>query len=98
MSMWRSYLLKQNFWAKKGNEKSNFGDKVFIRHDLNGPIYAIIQPEAKGCKIIADGDEYFFNNFDKADLFLNRFNQMHDDFAKIIRRKSISQKLRMLEF
>jgi len=98
MSMYRSYLLKNNFWAKKGNEKSLSAEKVFIKHDLEvGGIYAIIQNEKKGVKIIADGREYFFNNFDKLDSFLNRLQQRKDDFMKILRRKNISKKLRMLE-
>ena len=33
MSMYRSYLLKNNFWAKKGNEKLPGNEKVFIKHD-----------------------------------------------------------------
>ena len=33
MSMYRSYLLKNNFWAKKGNEKFPAAEKVFIKHD-----------------------------------------------------------------
>ena len=98
MSMYRSYLLKNNFWAKKGNEKLLGTEKVFIKHDSEvGGIYAVIENERKGVKIMADGREYFFNNFDKLDSFLTRLQQRKDDFMKILRRKDISQKLRMLE-
>jgi len=98
MSMYRSYLLKNNFWAKKGNEKNPEADKVFIKHDSEvGGIYAIIHNDKRGVKIIAEGNEYFFNNFDKLDTFLNRLQQRRDDFMKILRRKNISQRLRMLD-
>ncbi|MHA1292366.1 MAG: hypothetical protein ACTSQJ_06825 [Promethearchaeota archaeon] len=99
MSMYRSYLLKQDFYAKKGNEKNPNSEKIFIKHDENiGGIYAFIRTgEKKGVKIITKGEEYFFNNFDKLDQFFNRLNKRQDDFMKIIRRKDISKKLRMLE-
>jgi len=98
MSMYRSYLLKNNFWAKKGNEKVPNAEKVFIKHDSGvGGIYAIIQQDRKGIKIIAEGRDYFFNNFDKLDSFLTRLQQKKDDFMKILRRKNISQKLRLLD-
>ncbi|MFX1503916.1 MAG: hypothetical protein ACFFDH_23340 [Promethearchaeota archaeon] len=98
MSMYRSYLLKNNFWAKKGNEKLPGTEKVFIKHDSGvGGIYAVIENDRKGVKIIAEGREYFFNNFDKLDSFLTRLQQRKDDFMKILRRKNISQRLRMLE-
>ena len=96
--MYRSYLLKQNFWAKKGNEKDLNSEKVYIKHNLSGGVYAIIQNgERKGVKIIYDGLEYFFNNFDKLDNFLHRIEQQQDDFMKILRRKNISRRLRTLE-
>ena len=97
MSMYRSYLLKNSFWAKKGNEKSLNGEKVFIKHDLNGAVYAILQPEQKGVKIIADGQDYFFNNFDRLDMFLNQQRIQQQNFVKIVRRQNISKQLRMLD-
>ena len=98
MSMYRSYLLKNNFWAKKGNEKYPEAEKVFIKHDSGiGGIYAVLQKDRKGVKIIAEGKEYFFNNFDKLDSFLTRLQQRKDDFMKILIRKDISRKLRMLD-
>lgn len=101
MSMYRSYLLKNQFWAKKGNEKNPYSEeKVFIKHtDDNGGIYAIIQDKGikRGVKIIVNGEEHWFNNFDMLDNFLNQLNKKQDDFAKILKRKNISQKLRMLE-
>lgn len=102
MSMYRSYLLKNDFWAKKGNEREgNSGEKVFIKHDESvGGIWAIIEnhTDRKGVKIVVGGQEYFFNNFDKLDAFLNRLQQSQDNFIKILRRKDISKKLRLLEF
>jgi len=96
--MYRSYLLKNNFWAKKGNEKFPETEKVFIKHDTEvGGIYAIINNNKKGVKIMAEGHEFFFNNFDKLDSFLTRLQQRKDNFMKILRRKNISQKLRMLD-
>ena len=97
--MYRSYFLKNGFYAKKGNEKDPNAEKVFMKHDeLAGGIYAIIQnTERKGVKIIANGEDYFFNNFDKLDTFLNQLNRSQDNFMKILRRKDLSQRLRMLE-
>ncbi|MHA2039291.1 MAG: hypothetical protein ACW98X_22930 [Promethearchaeota archaeon] len=98
MSMYRSYLLKNNFWAKKGNEKNPGAEKVFIKHDTEvGGIYAIILNDKKGIKMMVEGKEYFFNNFDKLDSFLTRLQQRKDNFMKILRRKNISQRLRLLE-
>ena len=101
MSMYRSYLLKNQFWAKKGNEKGfNLnGEKVFIKHDSEiGGIYAIINNvDKKGVKIIVNGEEHWFNNFDKLDTFLSRLKQEEDDFMKILKRKNMSKRLRTLE-
>jgi hypothetical protein len=100
MSMYRSYLLKNQFWAKKGNEKiGNLnGEKTFIKHDSEiGGIYAILNTDKKGVKIIVEGEEFWFNNFDKLDTFLSRLKQREDDFMKILRRKNISKRLRTLE-
>ena len=100
MSMYRSYLLKNQFWAKKGNEKERNleSEKVFIKHDSEvGGIYAIINTERKGVKIIVNGEDHWFNNFDKLDSFLGRLKQSEDDFMKILRRKNLSKKLRTLD-
>jgi len=98
MSMYRSYFLKNGFYAKKGNEKVVHADKVYIKHTSEiGGIYAIVQSDRKGVKLVADGSEFFFNNFDKLDIFLNRLQQRKDEFMRILKRKDISQKLRMLE-
>lgn len=98
MSMFRSYFLKNGFYAKKGNEKASNTEKVYIKHTSEiGGIYAVVQSDRKGVKIIAEGSEFFFNNFDKIDSFLNRLQQTKNDFMRILRRKDISQKLRMLD-
>ena len=101
MSMYRSYLLKNGFWARKGNEKEeNYNrEKAFIKHDeYMGGIYAIIQEgEKRGVKILVDCDEYFFNNFDNLDNFLNSLTHKQDDFIKILKRKNLSKQLRRLE-
>jgi hypothetical protein len=97
--MYRSFLLKQSFWAKKGNEKDGKeSEKVFIKHDSEiGGIYAIISTERKGVKIIANGEEHWFNNFDKLESFLGRLKQSENDFMKILRRKNLSKRLRTLD-
>jgi hypothetical protein len=100
MSMYRSFLLKNNFWAKKGNEKDGKleSEKVFIKHDSEvGGIYAIINTERKGVKIIVNGDEHWFNNFDNLDSFLGRLKRSEVDFMKILRRKNLSKRLRTLD-
>ena len=96
--MYRSFFLKNGFYAKKGNEKPENAEKVYIKHTSEiGGIYAIIESDRKGVKIMADGQDFFFNNFDKLDNFLNRLQQRKDDFMRILRRKDISKKLRLLE-
>ncbi len=99
MSMYRSYLLKNQFWAKKGNEKSeNEKEKIFIKHDSEiGGIYAIINAEHKGVKIVVNGEDHWFNNFDKLDNFLSSLRQNENAFMKILRRKNMSGQLRRLE-
>jgi hypothetical protein len=62
-----------------------------------GGIYAVILNDRKGIKMMVEGKEYFFNNFDKLESFLTRLQQRKDDFMKILRRKNLSQKLRMLD-
>jgi len=97
--MFRSYLLKNDFYAKKGNEKNPNGEKVFLRHDLSGPIYAIVPSKSevrRGVKIIANGQEFWFDNFDKLDFFLTKFQQNEDSFQKMLKRKTISKQLRTL--
>ena len=97
MSMFRSYLLKNEFWAKKGNEKGN-SEKVFIKHENGVGIYATIlqNGDKRGVKIAVDGMEHFFNNFDKLDQFLTSLRHKQDDFMKILRRRTISRKLRQI--
>ena len=92
--MYRSYLLKNAFWAKK-----NSNEQIYMKHDNFGGIYAtILQDEdKKGVLIMVDGEKYFFNNFDKLDFFLNKISQRQDNFVKILKRKDTSQKLRKLE-
>ncbi|TXT59969.1 MAG: hypothetical protein BAJALOKI2v1_150059 [Promethearchaeota archaeon] len=93
MSMYRSYLLKKNFWTKKNSQ-----ERVFIKHDSEvGGIYAIIDENNRGVRILINGEEHFFNNFDKLDLFLNKIHQRKDNFMKILKRKNISSKLRKLD-
>ena len=94
-NMYRSYFLKNDFYAKKGTTN---GAGVFIRHDERGGIYALIQSgERKGVKLIVDRQEYFFDNFDKLDTFLNQLQHRQEDFMKILKRKDLSRRLRMLE-
>jgi len=96
--MYRSYLLKNEFWAKKGNEKYPGAEKIFIKHENGVGIYATILQDGdkKGVKVSVDGVETFFNNFDKLDAFLMSLRHKQDDFMKILRRRTISHKLRTL--
>jgi len=98
MSMYRSYLLKRGFWAKKGN-KFNDEKKIFIKHDsVMGGIYAIVEKQNPGVKILTNGEEYFFDNFDRLDVFLNQLQQKQSNFIKILKRRDHSKKLRTLDF
>jgi len=56
MSMYRSYLLKNDFWAKK-----NSNEQIYMKHDQYGGIYAtILQGEdKKGVQIMVDGEKFF---------------------------------------
>lgn len=92
MSMFRSYLLKQNFWAKKGKERT-----VYMKHDINiGGIYAYLVNH--GVKLIVKGKDYFFDNFDNLDVFLNRLttNSNNDDFSRVLKRRNMQKALRTL--
>jgi len=87
---------KMSMYREK--ERNLESEKVFIKHDSEvGGIYAIINTERKGVKIIVNGEEHWFNNFDKLDSFLGRLKQSEDDFIKILRRKNLSKKLRTLD-
>lgn len=91
--MYRSYLLKNQFWAKK---KTNH--LTFIRHDPhNGGIYATIKVNPKGVDITVNGEITFFNNFDKLDEFFAKLEHSQNEFQKILNRKLMSRKLRTLE-
>ncbi len=100
-NMYRSYFLKNGFYAKKGNEKSATSEKVFMKHDENvGGIYAIVENGArKGVRLVVNGRPQFFDNFDKIDEFLSRLSQQNqqNDFVRIMRRRDVSKQLRMLE-
>ena len=92
-SMFRNYLLQNNFWAKKGADCN-----VYIRHDsANGGIYAIIKTDPRGIEITVNSETLFFNNFDELDGFLANINHTHNEFQRILTRKSMSRKLRTLE-
>lgn len=93
--MYRNYLLKKGFWPKK---KTN--SQIFLKHDLNiGGIYAVIQKEGfiKGIKIIIREREYFFDNFDNLDAFLDQLQASQTEFMHILKRKLIGNKLRKIE-
>lgn len=94
--MYKSYLLKRNFWSKKGCDDSK---KVYMKHDPEiGGIYAIIHHSPpRGVEIMVNGENLFFNNFDKLDAYLHRLEHREDNFLKIMKRKDISQKLRTLK-
>ena len=95
MCMYRSYLLKNGFWAKK-----NADNRIYMRHDKNiGGIYAIIEKEGfeKRVRIIVSSKEYFFDNFDELDFFLAQLHTSQTEFKKILKRKLISKRLRQLQ-
>jgi len=90
--MFRSYLLKNDFWAKKGRDRT-----VYMKHDINvGGIYAYI--ENRGVKLIVQGRDYFFDNFDNLEFFLNRLNNnsQNDDFTRVLKRRNMENALRTL--
>lgn len=92
-SMFRNYLLQNNFWAKKGADCN-----VYIRHDsANGGIYAIIKTDPRGVEITVNSETLFFNNFDELDGFLANINHSRNEFQRILTRKLMSRKLRTLE-
>ena len=93
VSMFRNYLLQNNFWAKKGADCN-----VYMRHDsANGGIYASIKTDPRGVEITVNGEKQFFNNFDELDGFLANIDHSRNEFQRILTRKSISRKLRTLE-
>ena len=90
--MYRSYLLKNDFWAKKGK-----GRTVYMKLDISiGGIYAYL--ENRGVKLVVKGKSYFFDNFDNLDSFLNRLaaTSTQDSFSRIIRRRNTENVLRTL--
>ncbi|MCP6718694.1 MAG: hypothetical protein KJI71_00495 [Patescibacteria group bacterium] len=91
--MYRNYLLKKQFWAKK---KADY--LTFIRHDPhNGGIYAKIKFDPKGVDITVNGETNFFNNFNKLDEFFAKLEHSQNEFQRILNRKLMSRKLRQLE-
>ncbi|MHA1726731.1 MAG: hypothetical protein ACTSXH_18150 [Promethearchaeota archaeon] len=100
MSMYRNYLLKKEFWGKKGNNNDTTTQKIYLKHSSKvGGIYAIIQdfPYKKGVVVIANGERRFFNNFDDLDAYLHKLEHVEEDFLKILKRKDISRRLRTLK-
>lgn len=92
MSMYRNFLLKNDFWAKKGNGKT-----VYMKHDISiGGIYAYL--ENRGVKLVVRGKSYFFDNFDNLDSFMNSLAaaSTQDSFSRIIRRRNTEKSLRTL--
>ena len=71
--------------------------RIPYRRVMKQAIGRVNRAGAKGVKIIVEGHEHFFNNFDKLDAFLNGLEQKQNDFMRIVRRKNISQRLRMLD-
>jgi len=97
MSIYKSYLLKNEFWAKKGNLQHPDQEQVFIKHDVNvGGIYAKIICNPKGVVISFNGDTQFFNNFDKIDEYLAKISQ-NNEFNRILNRRMRSSQLRTLK-
>ena len=101
MSMFRKYLLKQEFWPAP---RASDSDKptCYVKHDVNvGGIYAYLQH--RGVKLVVDSQTKFFNNFDELDRFFDKVrmrqrtvNNDPEHFISIINRRRMSQQLRQL--
>ncbi|MFX1570404.1 MAG: hypothetical protein ACFFCV_18740 [Promethearchaeota archaeon] len=95
MCMYQNYLLENGFWSKK-----NTNSQIFLKHDEDlGGIYAIIKKEGfnKGIEIIFGEEKHFFTNFSSLDSYFDKLQASRREFKLILRRKSISNKLRKLE-
>lgn len=97
MSMYRSYLLKREFWAQPRND----GEKptCYVKHDVRtGGIYAYLRN--RGVKIRVNDEERYFNNFDELDRYLDRLNvstrEDTSEFMQILNRRSTSKTLRKI--
>ena len=97
MSMYRKYLLKRHFWAqprKQGGEPH-----CYVKHDVKtGGVYAYIQH--RGVRIVTDGDQRTFNNFNDLDEYLDKLSVSTrgetSQFLQILNRRSTTKMLRKL--
>ncbi|UYP44563.1 hypothetical protein NEF87_000848 [Candidatus Lokiarchaeum ossiferum] len=97
MSMYRKYLLKNNFWPQSSNNGSE--PNCYVKHEIHtGGIYAYIQH--RGVKIIANNETQFFNNFKMLDEYLDelsvKMRNETSDLMKIINRRTTSNMLRQI--
>lgn len=95
-SMYRKYLLKRHFWAqpRKGGEP-----QCYVKHDVRtGGVYAYLQH--RGVRIVTEGDQRSFNNFDELDEYLDKLSvSTRDDtsqFLSILNRRTTTKMLRQL--
>ena len=68
-----------------------------MKHDINiGGIYAKIGN--RGVTLVVKGKDYFFDNFDNLDIFLNRLttSSNNDDFSRVLKRRNMQKALRTL--
>ena len=96
--MFRRYLLKKKFWPVK----SRAGETVFMTHNAaNGGVYAYLerQGDRHGVKIVAGGEENFFDNFDSLDQYLDglhRVERSQANFMAVLERRSRQSYFRQL--
>lgn len=97
MSMYRKYLLKQNFWPQTKNDGNN--PVCYVKHEIHtGGIYAYIHH--RGVKIVANNETQFFSNFKMLDEYLDKLSAKMrsetSDLMKIINRRATSNMLRQI--
>ena len=97
MSMYRSYLLKRDFWAspRKDGQKPT----CYVKHDVRtGGIYAFLKN--RGVTIRVNNEEREFHNFDELDSYLDRLyvstREDTSNFLQILNRRSTSNTLRKI--
>ncbi len=83
--MYKSFLLKNGFWTQKNS------DKILLKHDDYGSVYAII--EQGRVKIVANRATRYFTNFTELENYL-AFLKRSCDFTSILKKIALSRELR----
>ena len=97
MSMYRSYLLKRQFYGQSRND----GEKptCYVKHDVRtGGVYAYLKN--RGVEIRVNNEKKFFNNFDELDRYFDKLNMSSrgdsSEFMQILNRRTTSKTLRKI--